>query len=69
MWERERYLKPLNDYYKMDKVSLKVAFSDEQKTELKHLAYQYPSNDRVAISKFYYRVNPKKYFRKVDINA
>ena len=64
-WKKDGFINQLSDYYKSNKISLSISFSEKQKQDLKELIKTYPANDPVSVSKFYYRINPNLFYRSI----
>ncbi len=65
--ERTEGMNVLKKLYNEDKLVFKSEWKgiDLQKSDLKKLITQYPKDEPVSVSKFYSRVLPRRYFRKL----
>ena len=64
-WHKDDFKKELKDYYHEEQLPMMLTFSDLQKSDLKKLITQYPKDEPVSVSKFYSRILPRRYFRKL----
>jgi hypothetical protein len=65
-WMNDGFKNQLLYYYKSNKVSLSISFSEKQKQDLGKLIKTYSVNDPVSVSKFYYRTSPNLHYRTIS---
>jgi radical SAM superfamily enzyme YgiQ (UPF0313 family) len=68
-WHEDDFQNPLSVYYQENRLNMSLAFSEEQKNDLKKLVLQNPEKDPVSVSKFYSRVLPRRYFRALSYSG
>ena len=64
-WHKDDFKKELKDYYYEEQLPMMLTFTDLQKSDLRKLITQYPKDEPVSVSKFFSRVLPRRYFRKL----
>ena len=64
-WGREGFKKPLGEYHTKEGVALRFVLAPDQKEHLRGIVANLPTSDKVSRGKFYYRVWPELYNRKI----